>query len=296
MNWLISFFRWLFGPKKFEPLPAPTPATTQSPEPPKPGHRRIVAVTLDDLSDLDYIISDLQRFTVKPDVRVVFDENVAAKVYVEPLKRLRPHVRLIMGELLDSKYIKETKLDNYVRRAKDYRDTLGKPGLVDIWELGNEINGDQKDPKNWVGSDSWAKVSAVIPVFAGYTKSLTLYLQKDLELIPFADKIPMFERMAFKYVLVSYYGEDNEYWKPNWSMIFDELSFLFPDAWVGIGECGDNTGKQKSISVFDEYYFGLYVDHQKFIGGFFWWYQEQVFGPRAFLNERLNLALTGRKP
>lgn len=45
----------------------------------------------------------------------------------------------VMGEIVDSFYMKCYTVPEYLNRTKDYVDTLG--GVVDIWEVGNEING-----------------------------------------------------------------------------------------------------------------------------------------------------------
>jgi hypothetical protein len=46
----------------------------------------------------------------------------------------------VMGEIVDSFYMKCYTVPEYLNRTKDYVDTLGD--VVDIWEVGNEINGD----------------------------------------------------------------------------------------------------------------------------------------------------------
>jgi hypothetical protein len=46
----------------------------------------------------------------------------------------------VMGEIVDSFYMKRYTVPECLNRTKDYVDTLGD--VVDIWEVGNEINGD----------------------------------------------------------------------------------------------------------------------------------------------------------
>lgn len=70
--------------------------------------------------------------------RIVIDENVPAVDYKNAVEQIHK-VSFIMVELLDYFDMKTYLPSAFNARTKEYLDTLGEQ--VDIWEIGNEING-----------------------------------------------------------------------------------------------------------------------------------------------------------
>lgn len=109
----------------------------------------------------------LESLTAPTIVRVVFDANTEPGEYTEALKYLRSlklpngdRKIFVMGELLDSDYLAQYRWEckrsegctfgeegesfhDYKTRINSYLEALHEP--VDIWEVGNEVNGEWAD-------------------------------------------------------------------------------------------------------------------------------------------------------
>jgi hypothetical protein len=259
------------------PSPSPTPA---------PTHRTLIGVTLDDPWETGSITAKAAKLPGKLDYRVVFDEGVQAKEYKYVVEALKPHTGFLMGELLDSYFVKDCSQSCYEKRAADYIFSLP---LVDVWEVGNEINGDP-GPDDWLGKDAWKKAAAALRMAkqAGKKTAVTFYLTPRQDLYRWIGaNLSTEERGMIDYVLVSYYEKDNGEWQPDWQAVFDRLGDLFPTAWLAVGEMGDDRSKAKGRASFDKYYRKLNVKHPRFVLGNFLWYQNQLFGKDPFLFDEL---------
>lgn len=185
---------------------------------------RLFGVTVDRVSYISSIVEAIKELKksapqIKPLVRVVFDFDETifaekkyrfkekdfipeAKVYKEAIEELAEHA-YIMGEIVDSSavyrchYVYE-KTYTYAERTKAYANILGD--LVDIWEIGNEINGE------WVGwnkSESWLEPNISIEqmeAVRGRVADETMASYKELKKI-----IP-----AALTALTFYYNDDGE--------------------------------------------------------------------------------------
>lgn len=123
---------------------------------------KLFGLTVDNISDFKVVKTQLEKFknqqnsNVKTVVRVVFEPNYDA-TYFANVGKLRNETGVwIMGELLDSYLfnqcvIRDSKEPNakikrkdsvkcYRKRAEKYLKELGS--VVDIWEIGNEVNGE----------------------------------------------------------------------------------------------------------------------------------------------------------
>src|SRR5260370_3943045 len=113
----------------------------------------IYGVTFDDVSNSNAEVNSLQNLVRVPTVRIVFDKGTSASYYKGPIQQFRP-VSYVMCELVDSYYMKRFRTISAVQSwTNSYVNTLGS--LVDIWEIGNEINGD------WLGSNAFGKMAAM---------------------------------------------------------------------------------------------------------------------------------------
>jgi len=169
---------------------------------------RIFGVTIDDpYSNIPEIKTALSSHCIKPTVRIVFDEFVAATDYIDPITQIKTS-GFIMGELLDSYYVNQYSVKQYINRATEYYNAL--KNLVDIWEVGNEVNGD------WLGnSDSViAKIQGAYTIIkqTGGKTAITLYFNRDCysniqdEMFTWIkNNLPNSMKQGLDYVLVSYY-------------------------------------------------------------------------------------------
>ncbi|HEY8429793.1 MAG TPA: hypothetical protein VIL20_15520 [Sandaracinaceae bacterium] len=238
----------------------------------------------------------LRSRTGRPPVaRVVFDAGVDrvrpayavdARDYAEHVRALGADAR-IMGELLDSLAVREYSLADYRARACEYRAALGH--LVDVWEVGNEVNGE------WLGPDVIAKVAAAVEVFRAdaarfaalcpghaprpderpFELALTLYyngehdggrshcwaradhaMQRWVETHfgPGGDAAHL--RGELDHVLVSYYEDDCHGLQPSWQEVFDRLGAVFTTSSLAIGECGTVHVARKARYA-ERYYRGM---------------------------------------
>lgn len=197
-----------------------------------------------------------------------------------------------MGELLDSYYVLEYTPAEYDARAAEYLAALAD--VVDIWEVGNEINGEWLCDPDAGDCTPEGTAEVVAKMQAAYTRvkalgepaALTLYYNEDCWSAPehemftwAAANIPTEMKAGLDYVLVSYYEDDCNGLQPDWPAVFAGLRALFPDARLGIGECGTTDPAQKAAYV--ERYYGMTIADPGFVGGWFWWYFRQDMVPKT---------------
>lgn len=233
---------------------------------------RVWGVTLDDVSRPADAAAALAAFPARPFVRVVFDEGVPASRYVAPLDRLHP-VAGVLGELLDSRFLARATVDGYAIRAREYLEALG--GRVDVWEVGNEVNGEWTGPPAEVA----AKVHAALEVVKrqGGRAALTFHYNLGCNDLPEHDllgwaatRVTPDDAARIDWVLVSWYEEDCPGPAPDWKGLFARLGALFPHALLGIGECGTAVAARKE-EVLRRCY-AVRFPGPRFLGGHFWWY------------------------
>lgn len=254
---------------------------------------RLYGVTVDDVSNLNAITTSLSRLVRKPTTRIVFDEyeaGVDPEYYTGPATAIH-NVSFVMGEILDSFYMPDYPPDRYAARVVDYVSNLGDS--VDIWEIGNEVNGE------WVGGDVTAKLERAYDIVKGQGKvaALTLYYNEgcwesaDHEMFRWAEaNVPARLKLGLDYVLVSYYEDDCEGLQPNWQPVFDRLGAMFPNSKIGFGEVGTATASKKAAYL--TRYYKMPIQHPRYIGGHFWWYFKQDMVPHTkSLHATLNDAI-----
>ena len=271
-KWLLSAAFMLPVVALADRAPVPLDYNRQVPTP-------IYGVTLDDVGRINRTVESLANLAKVPTTRVVFDEYQPASEYVTPVVKIRP-VSYVMGELLDSFYVKRYSVQAYTNRSVEYLSTLGN--YVDIWEIGNEINGE------WLGStpDVVAKLTSAYNIFksAGKPVAITLYYnencwsKKSNEMFTWAkNNIPDNIKQNTDYILVSYYEEDCNNLKPDWQSVFTELHTIFPNSKLGFGEVG--TSKKAKKEEYLLRYYSIKPNVPNFVGGYFWWYFKQDMVP-----------------
>jgi len=270
-------------------FPASRPTTTSSapaparprPLPPAPWW----GVTVDDASDASRAdaIVDAARTARESTgstlfTRIVFDNNAPPSTYAPLVRRLQP-VSYLMGELVDSSDIRKLSVAAYAERTKRYLAALR--GSIDLWEVGNEVNGDWTGPSSAVV----AKVSNAYDQVqvAGLRSALTVYYNPGCSETRSRDmftwitaELPARIKRGLDVVLVSYYEDDCNGLQPStqqWQNVFDRLHAIFPKAKLGFGETGTHddasvTHKRETM----QRYYGLRIRGDNYVGGYFWWY------------------------
>lgn len=260
-----------------------------------PPSSTIWGVTVDDPWNVEPTVDALARLPRRPLARIVFDEGQPARAYAPVVASIH-EVSDVMGELLDSFYVPTVGVPEYVDRAKEYLDTLGT--TVDVWEVGNEVNGE------WLGasSDVVAKVKGAYDLVKarGRPAALTLYYNegcwesRDHEMFTWVSaNVPASMRAGLDFVWVSYYEDDCNGLQPDWPAVFERLARIFPNAKLGIGECGTTRSAAKSSYL--ARYYTLDVPEPRFVGGYFWWYfsSDMVPASRPLWQELHDLILAG---
>lgn len=241
----------------------------------------LYGVTVDGVDDMAGVVDALAHLSRIPTVRIVFDEGVAAPHYAAPVAAIR-RVAYVMGELVDSSTLRQYNVQQMRERTAAYVDTLGEH--VDIWEIGNEINGEWTGRTRDVVDKTLAAYDTVKQ--RGGRTALTLYYnegcaeQASRTLFDWAGRnLPPRLREGLDYVFISYYEDDCKIAPPDWNAVFDRLGALFPNAVLGFGEVGTRHAARKSMQI--AHYYGQAIAHPRFAGGYFWWYFRQDMVPRS---------------
>jgi hypothetical protein len=250
--------------------------------PGRPLPSPLYGVTVDDTSNTGGIVASLRNLPEAPTTRIYFDVSEPAGYYTAAVNALRP-VSYLMGELLDSSDETSISAAAYNTRVNSYLAAFGSK--VDLWEIGNEVNG------NWTGS--YPTVAAKLTgafndvTAAGKRTALTLYYNAGCgdgpgELDPLAFSrayVPAAVRNGLDYVLLSYYEDSCNGIRPSaatWTAYFQQLHALYPNAQLGFGEVGlSNPVTARTMAGAGSllsYYYGLSIKLRYFAGGYFWWY------------------------
>jgi hypothetical protein len=257
---------------------------------------KVYGVTIDAINNISTIVTSLSKHAKKPTTRIVFDEWISATEYLDAVNKISK-VSFIMGELLDSYYMNQYDLTQYVSRTNEYLNLLGR--RVDIWEIGNEINGE------WLGTTPSvvAKMDTAYKIVKQANKktALTLYYNKNCwenpqnEMFRWAvNNVPSYMKLGLDYVWISYYEDDCNNLQPNWQVVIDSLGKIFPNAKLGIGECGTNKSTKKAAYIMR--YYNMKINHPRYVGGYFWWYYKQDCIPSTkTLWATLDSAMCGSK-
>jgi hypothetical protein len=117
----------------------------------------IYGVTSEGVSSVSALSEALERHGRDVTVRIVFQEGTNPKDYTTRVNTVRQHA-YVMGEILDSTGLAGMTTQAYRARAKVFVEQFGDS--IDIWEIGNELNGE------WVGTPTTinAKVLAAYEV------------------------------------------------------------------------------------------------------------------------------------
>lgn len=238
----------------------------------------VTVASIDPLADIVDALSALSR---KPTIRLVFDEYIPPEEYVDAVNSLRD-VSYVMGEVLDSMYVKQYSIKAYTDRTIDYLNTFGSK--VDIWEIANEVNG------AWLG-ETPAVVAKMTNAHnlvkkAGGKSAITLYYNEDCWMYPteemfrWAEKnIPHSMKQELDYVFVSYYEDDCNDLQPNWPVVFRRLAAMFPDSMLGFGEIGTKFVERKEKYI--NRYYTMIINEKNYVGGYFWWYFNDDMVPKT---------------
>jgi hypothetical protein len=246
----------------------------------------LLGVTIDRISQLRSMASALAALPHRATTRVYFDVHEPAGYYASAVASLHG-ASAIMGEPLDSS--DETSISTAALRARVQEYLAALAGSVDIWEIGNEVNG------NWTGEYAVVaeKLTAAFDAVsaAGGRTALTLYANNfgpencgdgSGELTPaqFSERyVPARVAAGLGYVLLSYYPSQCRGREPSSAEVkssLEALHAIYPHAALGFGEVGLPARAKRSSRAAAEqimrWAYSLAPGLPYYIGGYFWWY------------------------
>ena len=241
--------------------------------------KKLYGFTIDDSwydeVKIEDIIEGIKNLPEKPTVRIVMSKDIKAKDYVSLFKEIHK-VAYVIAQPVDSFEMNKYKnVESYKNRFEDSYRYL--KNYVDIWEIGNEVNGEEwiKENPKFTAKKIYSAyefikskngITALTPYYfppEGNKISMRNWLKKY---------IPADMKNGLDYVFVSYYEDDNDGFQPKWEDIFKNLEKTFPNSKLGIGECGNtakNATNQSKIKMINHYYtMPKYTPN--YVGGYFW--------------------------
>jgi len=267
----------------------------------------LYGVTIDRIAKISHVAEALAALPERPTTRVYFEPAERASHYAGALAQVH-RVSAVMGELLDSSDEKSTSTEAFQAHVEEYLAAL--QGSVDIWEVGNEVNG------NWTGA--YETVAAKLTeayrdvASAGGTTALTLYEnsfgpehcgdgESELTPVQFTQRwVPAEVADGLDYVLLSYYPSECGGRMPGDAEVRAELEALhalYPNAQLGFGEVGLPRAASKKTAgqagAVMRWAYSLQPGLSYYVGGYFWWYGwEDALKPRARLAAALGQAFS----
>ena len=260
----------------------------------RPLPDRLRGVTIDSTARLTATLASVRALRSVPTVRLVFDPGTKPGDYAAAISHLRP-AAYVMAELLDSEAVKGFSVAAVQQRARTFGAAF--KGQVDLWEIGNEVNGD------WLGRNQAeidAKVAAAFDVIHGELggrTALTLnywagpqcYAHPWEATLTYAATMPERVRLGANYVFLSLYETAcAPAQRPTPSQLivtFRALARIFPQARLGIGEIGaqgvaDGLPAEPTLAEKQRIaarYYGMDSVMRarlgpRWVGGYFWWY------------------------
>jgi hypothetical protein len=246
----------------------------------------IWGVTVDRTSHLSETIAALQALPERPTTRIYYAAGESASRYLSAVQQIG-RVSNVMGELLDSSEERKVSVAAFQARVSSYINTLG--ATSEIWEIGNEVNGNWTGPYQAVSErigEAFDDVTA-----AGGQSALTLYANNfgpencgdgtsELTPIQFTQRyVPARVAAGLDYVLLSYYPTQCGGREPSSlevTLALEALHALYPHAKLGFGEVGlprkatkRTTAPAKQIM---HWAYSLNPGLSYYVGGYFWWY------------------------
>ena len=268
------------------PRPSMTPASRELASPPRTGPRalppRLYGVTADNVSNVSEIVASSRKLPKTPVTRIYFDVTRPVGYYKTAISELHP-VSYLMGELLDSSDEPHISTAAFGKRVSSFLAAYGDQ--IDIWEIGNEVNGHWTGPYQEVAAKL---ITAYQEVTARHGRTaLTLYYDAgcgngpaELDPITFTRAfVPPKVSNGLTYVFLSYYEGDCDGIRPSaatWTAYFEALHTLYPRALLGFGEIGlDQPVTSRTMSTAKSvltHYYRLPIHLPYYVGGYFWWY------------------------
>ena len=229
----------------------------------------MIGITLDSTERLGVIVRFLERFRVRPWVRLICDMESDGFKWDQLLKPCEEISKVadIMITVADSYYISKITPAQYEKRTQKVLDTYGK--WIQCVEVGNEIAGDWLGPEQSV-LEKVHRANALVRN-SGVRSAVTWYLDGSNQ----NQMWGMIDRaeISADWHLISWYPNWTPNVKPDWDAVFRRLGTRFPYSSVGFGEFGAEprrASQAKKASLIREIY-SIRPKVNNFIGLYFYW-------------------------
>jgi hypothetical protein len=245
-----------------------------------PAPRPVYGVTLDDTAGISRArlaaeVHALAALPRRPYVRVVADYGASPADYARALPAIHRVATTIL-ELGDSSELRGVPPAAYAQWVRRFTRRYAQD--VDVWEIGNEVNGE------WVGppAEELRRVGLAddaVRAIGGRTMVTVYYNpgcfdRRANELFTWlaAHRLPA----ALDYVTISYYPSDcYGYWpsQAGWQRVFDRLHARFPRALLGFGEAGTSSRhatQARRIALWRRYR-AVRIRGDRYVGLGLWW-------------------------
>ena len=269
----------------------------------RPLPSTLYGTTVESVASLTALNTSLGMHTKRPTTRVVFQSGMNSTDYAAAVPNLR-NVSYIFGQLYDSTAFSQASIAACEARTRDFLNRFGES--IDIYEIGNELNGE------WVGGSQAeidAKVLAIYNVIKTEYASLNIRTAITLNYWPttnyysfpwektetYAQNMPATLRNGVDYILLSFYETTGD--PPvqptdqNFATVLTTMATYFPNSKIGMGEIGaqgvadglpSNPTLAEKQRIANRYY-GMHnsvksllgANGSRYVGGYFWWYYYQ---------------------
>ncbi|MDO4258446.1 MAG: hypothetical protein Q4C87_02880 [Actinomycetaceae bacterium] len=268
------------------------PVSACAPDDPWPSEV-LRGITIASHDNLDEIIEAVENLSSPPTVRIVVDSSEKPSDIRPLVDGLDPHAQLMMT-VVDSTQMAQLSAEDIRQRTTAFIDVYASQ--VDVWEIGNELNG------QWVGDNPQAineKVSAASKVVeaAGERSAITLnywhsadcYSKEWEETISYSQTLPDEVMKHLDLLMLSVYETAcSPIQRPNardLARTFIAIGEQAPRAQLAIGEFGAqgvedgmerNPTPQYKADIARRY-MSMNAEltqlvGRRFVGGWFWWY------------------------
>jgi len=232
------------------------------------------------------VVAALQNHRRHMTTRLVYDPHIPASQYLSSAQQVAA-VSDIMGQPIDSSEVKSKyNVTTYLQRFQDYVPTMDS--MTAQWELCNECNGE------WLGSiptviQEASETYDYLVAQRDQSKTVltlyyneTCYTNSSNMIWNWIPNLPSRIINGVNTVLLSYWKDQCNGLNPDWQSVMTHLAAVFPNSWVGIGECGKRKWRDQSqIPAYVDLYYpqsGI-VTVPSFVGGYYWWYYEENMVP-----------------
>lgn len=272
-------------------------------------------VTIDSLDNIEAAASVLSSSAKRLTVRLVMDPERSVDAYEKAVEALTPHAD-IMIQVLDSTELSHYSVEWIADRTRAAMAAFGDD--VDIWEIGNELNG------SWAGIsptqiNKKARAAYDVVRAGGGKTAITFnyWSSSDCYSQPWEATLSYARRSALTfadvdYVFLSVYETvcvpSQHPSAADLASMLNDLGEMYPSSYLGIGEVGAQgvaDGLSSDPSMVEKerlarYYYGLHDAlvtqvGPRYVGGYFWWYfrEDVIDAPEESslwptLNELLN--------